>query len=317
MIRFRDIMYEILVEESAELIKEGGNAIAGVDRIELKNIEPTVKQIIDQYINPVFPDSVLGKNVFLLGSTGKKESSGDLDLGFDLLFEEELSDVSIESAVGQLYDYIKTTSKSEVKINEFTHDMVHFDFPQYDKDGNLIGKTVQVDVLFTLTPDFCKFYMYSPSQNESSYKGAHRNDLLRAIAKVISFQVLKQDDNDNLLTWIQFDIGSNGLFNCVKTIVDEDGNHLKWGDTDEDLEIGYAVDLHKRVISTDPKEVIHFLVGNYSINDINTFEKLLNIIENDDNFKYKFIKDKILVEAAKLMKENTRIEFPSEMEKYV
>ena len=317
MIRFKDIMYETLVVESAELIKEGGNAITGVDRIELKNIEPTVNQVIKQYIDPVFPNSSLNQNVFLLGSTGKKESSGDLDLGFDLTFNKELHDMSIESADGQLYDYIKSTSQTEVKINEFTHDVVHFGFPQYDKKGNLIGKTVQVDILFTVTPDFCKFYMYSPSQNESSYKGAHRNDLLRAVAKVISFQPIKTDENGNPLTWIQFDIGSNGLFNCVKTIIDEDGNHLKWGNTNEDLEIGYAIDLSKKLISSDPNDVIKFLIGNYSIKEIDTFEKLLNIIENDDKFKFHFMKNKILSEAAQLMHENTRIQFPEEMEKYL
>ena len=49
-------------------------------------------------------------------------------------------------------DVISTGFQSEVKINEFTHDMIHFGFPQYDKHGNLIGKIVQVDILFTVTP---------------------------------------------------------------------------------------------------------------------------------------------------------------------
>lgn len=282
----------------------------------MQNVDPTINQIIKQYINPVFGKSILGKQIFLLGSTGKKESSGDLDLGFDLTFNK--NDISIESAIGQLYDYIKSISQSEVKINEFTHDMIHFGFPQYDKHGNLIGKTVQVDILFTVTPEFCKFYMYSPSEKESSFKGAHRNDLLRAIAKVISFQPIKIDDNGNLLTWIQFDLCSNGMFNCVKTIVDENDNHLKWGNTDEDLEIGYAVDLSKKLISADPNEVIKYLIGNkYKISDIDTFEKLLNIIEHDNDFKFSFIKDKILAEAASLMYENNRIQFPEVMEKYL
>ena len=196
--------------------------------------------------------------------------------------------------------------------------MIHFRFPQYDKHGNLIGKTVQVDILFTVTPEFCKFFMYSPSEKEYSFKGAHRNDLLRAVAKVISFQPIKIDNNGNLLTWIQFDLCSNGMFNCVKTIVDENDNHLKWGNTDEDLEIGYAVDLSKKLISADPNEVIKYLIGNkYKISDIDTFEKLLNIIEHDNDFKFSFIKDKILAEAASLMYENNRIQFPEVMEKYL
>lgn len=315
--KFSDFVYEEIINECAQLIKEGGNAIEGVDRISLENISPTVYEIIHQYIEPVFGEATIGKHIFLLGSTGKKESSGDLDLGYDLTINNGLHDITVQSAVGRLYDYIKSTSQTEVKINEFTKDMIHFGFPQYDKKGNLIGKTVQVDILFTVTPDFCKFYMYSPSQNESSYKGAHRNDLLRAVAKVISFQPIKTDENGNPLTWIQFDIGSNGLFNCVKTIIDEDGNHLKWGDTDEDLEIGYAVDLSKKLISSNPNDVIKFLIGNYSIKEIDTFEKLLNIIENDDKFKFHFIKNKILSEAAQLMHENSRIQFPEEMEKYL
>lgn len=81
---------------------------------------------------------MVGKAIFLLGSTRKKKSSSDLDLRFDLIFNKELHDVSIEPVVGQLYDYIKSVSQSKVKINEFTHDMVHFGFPQYDELGKII-----------------------------------------------------------------------------------------------------------------------------------------------------------------------------------
>ena len=59
------------------------------------------------------------------------------------------------------------------------------------------------------------------------------------------------------------------------------------------------------------------LVGDYSIEDIDTFEKLLNIIENDKNFKYAKAKERILQKAALLIKENNRLDFPVELEKYL
>lgn len=37
--------------------------------------------------------------------------------------------------------------------------------------------------------------MYSPSEFESKYKGAHRNDLLRAIAYVLSYECIQVDEN--------------------------------------------------------------------------------------------------------------------------
>lgn len=313
--KFEDFVYEEIVNECAELIKEGGNAIAGVDRIQLENIKPTIEEIITQYIEPIFGHVILGKQIFLLGSTGKKESSGDLDLGVDLLNIQ--NEMTIESAVGRLYEYIREDGTNETKINEFTKNMVHFGFPQYNEKHEQIGKTVQVDVLFTVTPDFCKFYMYSPSQTESSYKGAHRNDLLRAIAKFISFQVIELDQNGEPVQWIQLDLSSSGVHNDVKTLIDDNGNRLKYGNTDEDLETGYAVTISSKPVTDDPNEAIEMLVGNYSIKDIDTFEKLLNIIENDKNFKYAKAKERILQKAALLIKENNRLDFPVELEKYL
>lgn len=317
MIKFIDIVYETIVEESAELIKEGGNAIAGVDRIQLSDIEPTVKQIIYQYLEPVFGKiDYESDEVFLLGSTGKKESSGDLDIGYDLTYKHIFRDSTVESKLGELYEFIKESGNNSVIINQFTGDMIHFGFPQYDKNNELINKTVQVDILITVHPEFCRFYMYSPSSADSMYKGAHRNDLLRSIAKIISYQVL-DGTYDDPLQWVQFDLTSNGMVKCVKTLIDEYGNKLKWNGTDEDLEIGYAKNISEKLISSDPKEVIRILVGDYDEDDISTFEDLFDIIKFDNNFKFSHKKDEILHEAAKLIHENNRLEFPKMLEEYL
>lgn len=88
--------------------------------------------------------------------------------------------------------------------------MIHFGFPQYTPNNEETDKFVQVDILITKFPEFCKFYMYSPTEIESKYKGAHRNDLLRAICYVESFKELKSI-NGELVQWEQDDLNSMRL----------------------------------------------------------------------------------------------------------
>ena len=85
--------------------------------------------------------------------------------------------------------------------------MIHFGFPQYDEKNQPTNKFVQVDILLTPFPEFCKFYMYSPAEHESKYKGAHRNELLRAICYVETFKELLRE-NGELLKWEQDDLNS-------------------------------------------------------------------------------------------------------------
>lgn len=97
--------------------------------------------------------------------------------------------------------------------------MIHLSFPQYNKDGIKTEKLVQVDILLTDYPDFCKFYMYSPALEDSKYKGAHRNDLLRAILYTISHEIINSKNNEPT-TWKQYDLAQDGLYYETKTIVD-------------------------------------------------------------------------------------------------
>ena len=98
-------------------------------------------------------------------------------------------------------------SNFEIKINSVTYDMIHFGFPQYNTKHEKLDEFVQVDILLTQFPEFCRFYMYSPTELESKYKGAHRNELLRAICYVESFKELLRE-NGELLKWEQDDLNS-------------------------------------------------------------------------------------------------------------
>jgi hypothetical protein len=73
------------------------------------------------------------------------------------------------------------------------------------------------------------------------------------------------------------------------------------------------------LISNNIDDVILELFGKgYSENDIDSFEKCFDIIENDKNFKHKNLSNEILKECAKSLKEKTkRLEFPKELKKYI
>ena len=198
--------------------------------------------------------------------------------------------------------------------------MIHLSYPQYNEDGQQIDKNVQIDILLTPNKAFTLFYMYSPAQEQTAYKGAHRNELFRAITKTISYKPLKtiqKNGQDVVVQWEQQDMTSKGLYWQKKTLIDQNGNWLKYKDTDEDLIESYAKVLEEKLVSGDPKEVINMLVGDYQFEQINSFEKFLNVIQNDPNFKYAQIKDRILSNAAQSIRQNTRLVFPDELSSYL
>jgi hypothetical protein len=58
------LIYETLFEDA--LLKEGGNAVFGVERINKEDIQPTINKIKKFIITPTFGNTV---DIFLLGST--------------------------------------------------------------------------------------------------------------------------------------------------------------------------------------------------------------------------------------------------------
>lgn len=314
---FKDFLLESIFEE---VLKEGGNAVSNVQKIAKNNIEPTVLKLCETLFKK-YPNLVWGDSIFLLGSTGKKDFSGDIDIGIDFEAIKEDSEQTVLDQLKQLFKFLyQANICSEIVINNISNDMLHLAFPQYNEQKEQIGKNVQIDILLTPNKEFCQFYMYSPAQNETAYKGAHRNELFRAITKTISYKPLKtiqKDGQDVVVQWEQQDMTSKGLYNQKKTLVDQDGNWLKYKDTDEDLIESYAKVIEEELVSGDPKEVIHMLVGDYQFDQINSFEKFLDVIQNDQNFKYADEKDRILSNAAQSIRENTRLIFPEELNSYL
>ena len=314
---FKDFLFESIFEE---VLKEGGNAVSNVQKIAQNNVQPTLDKFY-QVLKGNYPNLKWGDTIFKLGSTGKKDFSGDLDIGIDFEAVKKDSDETVLDQLQNLFTYLyKADISQEIKINNISNDMIHLSYPQYNEDGQQIDKNVQIDILLTPNKQFTLFYMYSPAQNETAYKAAHRNELFRAIIKTTTHKPLKTIEKNGqnvVVQWTQDDLTAKGLYKQTKTLIDENGNWLKYKDTDEDLIESYAKVLDEQLVSGDPKEVINLLVGDYQFEQIDSFEKLLNVIQNDQNFKYAQIKDSILSNAANAIRENTRLVFPDELSSYL
>lgn len=144
---------------------EGGNVFKDVQgnplttRIVKDNVVPTVQWL----------EGLTGLNLVdnMLGSTGKKESSGDLDLGIDS------TKVTKEVLIQQLLN--KGIDRNDIRK---TGDSVHLKTPILGDPSN---GYVQTDFMFSDNPEFQSF-SYA-GVGEGQFKGVHRNILLASIAK--------------------------------------------------------------------------------------------------------------------------------------
>lgn len=143
-------------------LNEGGNVFKLADgqpattRISRENVVPTV-QWLEQLTGLNLQDN-------MLGSTGRKDTSGDLDLGID--------DTKITKDL-----LIQQLLKRGIKAEDIrkSGDSVHLKTPIL---GDKSNGYVQTDFMFG-DPEFQKFAL---NTGESDYKGVHRAILLASIA---------------------------------------------------------------------------------------------------------------------------------------
>ncbi len=153
-----------------EIIFEGGNAFAGkieTVRIPRAQVRPTVS----------FLEKITGLPLLnnMLGSTGIKIDSGDLDLAVDAKKHSK------EELLEKLTAWIK---KNDPKLPiRKTGISVHFACPILGKVNN---PAVQVDFMFLNDIDFAKWIMRLDSN--SQYKNVARTILIASIAKFLGYK---------------------------------------------------------------------------------------------------------------------------------
>ena len=146
------------------ILAEGG-AMPGVGAIHIDEIEPTLDKL----------EKILGIDLKnnVLGSVGKKEFSGDIDIALDISNEDLPAFVEKLQNIPEVLDLAKSSViMTKVKIAD------------YDPNKQVQGKPrtgyVQVDFM-PGDPGWLKTYYHAPSEKDSKYKGVFRNLLLASI----------------------------------------------------------------------------------------------------------------------------------------
>lgn len=184
----------------------GGNVFIGSGPIKKENIKPTLSRFMQEFLR-VFPKT--GKyleGIQTLGSVGKKDESGDIDLALDEkaftnIKDWGLSKVEIDAYFVQFQKRARTATKpqllkraiitaigdkletesSKVKVSTkgAGNGALFCQFPQFDKDGKFLGKEVQIDINIG-DPNWLKFAYYSDSYKDN-IKGLHRTQLMLSL----------------------------------------------------------------------------------------------------------------------------------------
>ena len=225
-----EVAYNIKTGQRLEKITEGGHVFGeGSDPIAKQDIPNTLDAWLKE-IKRLFPKvAKYWDNPVTLGSVGKKDFSGDIDIAIDEtglknpddwgLDPQEISKYynqmvkrartstpqntmrrAIITAIG---DYINNNSKLITTDCKQAGNGVLFSlFDQIGQDGKPNGKTVQIDTNFG-NVDWLKFAYYSDAY-AGNVKGLHRTQLLLHLfsAKGFMFKHNKGIQDKETLEWV-------------------------------------------------------------------------------------------------------------------
>ena len=158
------------------ILAEGGNVFKDeqgqplTQRINLADIRPTVAWL------ETITDLPLMDN--MLGSTGLKPTSGDLDLAVDS------TKVNKDEFFNQLSTMIQQRGEDPRRWVKKSGTAVHLLTPIRGRPG---AGFVQTDFMFLPKPEFSKWILRSDPQSE--YKGATRNILINSMAKAMGYKL--------------------------------------------------------------------------------------------------------------------------------
>lgn len=237
------------------IVNEGG-AMPGVGPIHISEIEPTLDAL----------EKALGIDLKnnVLGSVGKKEFSGDID-------------VALQIDTEKLPEFVERLKKSPVVLDiaKSSVIMTKVKIVGYDPEKQTAKERtgfVQVDFM-PGDPDWMKTYYHSPREDESKYKGVFRNLMLASIAGVFDRTDSEETTEDGrpLKSQRWMFSPTEGLIKVERTPVPK-----KSGE-------GYTKQNKNKPIGKGIKnaEEIAKTLNLDSAKDLNSFESLLAAIEKN------------------------------------
>ena len=161
------------------VLLEGG-AMDGVGAIHIDEIEPTLDSL----------EKILGIDLKnnTLGSVGKKEFSGDIDIALEIAPDDIPAFLEKLKNIPEVLDIAKSSViMTKVKISD------------YDPNKQVQGKPrtgyVQVDFM-PGDPGWLKTFYHAPHEKDSKYKGVFRNILMSSIAAHLDKKESEQKISD-------------------------------------------------------------------------------------------------------------------------
>lgn len=184
----------------------GGNVFTGSGPIKKEDIKPTLSRFLQDFIR-VFPNAKGHfEGIRTLGSVGKKDVSGDIDLGLDEKAFKHIEDWDLDKEdVNRYFEQFQKRARTATKEQLIKRSVIcciadkletessriktdtkgsgngtlFCQYPQFDSDGKMLGKEVQVDINIG-NPDWLSFAYYSDSY-DGNIKGLHRTQLMLSL----------------------------------------------------------------------------------------------------------------------------------------
>lgn len=241
--------------------KMGGNVFSNAGVIHFSEIDKTIDDL-----GNLFGFSL--KN-YVVGSAGKREYSGDIDIVLEHSFREIL-----ESKI----------DKEKIKrIGKQSH--ILFPISNFDISKNKVGpRTGHIQIDFKMgEPEWFKFYNYTDENSE--YKSAHRNLAISAICSVKdNIRSLATDPSGRPIEEVRYKFSENGFSRVLrKCVLNSSGKYNKQTQDTQIGDVTFDQDIIAKTLFTDGK-----------IKDLNSLESLLDAInrnfdEEDQDLIYKKI----------------------------
>jgi len=276
--------------ENTKVLKEFTQPILNSD-------VPEVLGFLNKYILPEIGLYGLDEDAAIIGSAGKKllnQTSGDIDIAI------------LRGSVAKHFDRDDVLMAIHEKLSSMGYRTnIQKGFSQVNVALPAPNGFVQVDLMITDNLDWAKFVFHSPdyTKSESNYRGVYRGMLLNAVASEIVKKTVKKLDGE-IEEYEQYVIRSTfGLFKVRKTLLGKNGKLIK---------TPKLLDKYEQRISNNPIDAVKLLFGkDVRIDDISTFEKMLNVIKSQKFLypgKVGIIKNKFMWYLGK-----TNLNIPSEI----
>ena len=282
---------------SKPMPSEGGGAVPGCGTIHISEVKPTLTKLSDEL---EFPFDL---NDFVVGSTGKSEYSGDIDVVIDKVW--------YDGSVEDLHKDLKSLFNTEEIVRNGA--MLHLKYPieNFDKQyAERLPRTgfVQVDFMFG-DLDWEKFFHYSHG-SESGYKGFHRNIAISAITRATAIVFSHElDDYGRPVSLERWKWSPKGLLRVVRTSRPRANGAPGWMKTQTDAVVdGPYKDIDFIARTIFPKDG--------TVDDLNSLETILDAIKRNYSKPMQETIYKRIAESFNEKADALYFSYPSEIERY-